>query len=120
MRVIKHCLCHRNQNTTARGGRYNILNRNIRSKEMKAANYACQIGSKCRKIVFIYSNTIYMSKLQYIRVNCNVYVHSLQNICPSRCMEFRFILPRFNVIFDIYIACAVSTYISACKLMQMS
>ena len=73
--------------------------------------YACQIGSKCRKIVFIYSNTIYMSelqyiymsKLQYILLNCNIYVHSWQNICPSRCMGFRFIMPRFNVIFDIYI-----------------
>ena len=74
---------------------------------LKALKYACQIGSKCRKIVFIYSNTICMSKLQYIRVNCNVYVHSLQNICASQCMEFRFILPRFNVIFDIY----TSTYI---------
>ena len=82
--------------------------------------YSCQMGSKCRKIVLIYSNTIYMSKLQYILLNFNIYVHSLQNICPSRCMGFRFILPRFNVIFDIYIVGAASTYMSACKLMQMS
>ena len=71
---------------------------------------------------------LYMSKLQYILLNCNIYVHSLQNIyvhslqniCPSRCMGFRFILPRLNVIFDIYIAVAILTYISACKLMQIS
>ena len=63
---------------------------------------------------------IYMSNLQYILLNCNIYVYSLQNICPSRCMGFRFIPPRFNVIFDIYIAGAASTYISACKLMQTS
>ena len=53
---------------------------------------------------------IYMSKLRYILLNCIIYVHSLQNICPSRCMGFRFILLRFNVIFDIYIAVAISTY----------
>ena len=100
----------------------------VQDLEKQAAHYACQIGSKCRKIVFIYFNTIYMSelqyiymsKLQYILLNCSIYVHSLQNICPSQSMGFRFMLPRFNVIFDIYIAGAASTYISACKLMKMS
>ena len=76
-----------------------------------STHFACQIGSKCRKIVSIYLKhniyvrlVIYMCKLQYILLNCNIYVHSLQNIRPSRCMGFCFILPRFNVIFDIYIA----------------
>ena len=45
---------------------------------------------------------IYMSKLQYIALNCNIYVRSLQNICPSRCMGFRFILPLFIVLADPY------------------
>ena len=83
--------------------------------------------------------SIYMSKCQYIcrnvdiyvqnfnmyveisiyMSNCNIIVLSLQiyvqvDICGSR-----FILPRFNVIFDIYIADEVSTYIFRCKLMQM-
>ena len=73
-----------------------------------------------KNCIYIFKHNIYMSELQYICPNCNIYVHSLQNICPSRCMGFRFILPRCNVIFDIYIAGAASTYISACKLMQMS
>ena len=52
-----------------------------------------------------------MSKLQYIRLNCNLYIHSLQNIHQSRCMGFRFILPRFNVIFDIYCGCNFNIHI---------
>ena len=77
--------------------------------------YACQIGSKYPKIVFyIFKHNIY--------VRIAIYMSELQYkiIRPSRCMGFGFILPRCNVIFDIYIAGAASTYITACKLMQMS
>ena len=42
-------------------------------EKIEVLTYACQIGSKCRKIVFIYSNTICMSELQYICPNCNIY-----------------------------------------------
>ena len=70
--------------------------------------------------IYIFKHNIYVQiamytfKLQSIRPQFTKY------ICPSRCMEFRFILPRLNVIFDIYITCAASTYISACKRMQMN
>ena len=43
----------------------------------------------------------------------SICVRTLQNISPNRCLGSRFILPRFNVIFDIYILDAVSTYILA-------
>ena len=57
--------------------------------------------------------------------NVNIYVkmsicaHALKNVCPNRCMGSRFILPRFNVIFDIYILDAVSTYIYANELSRV-
>ena len=73
-----------------------------------------------KNCIYIFKHNIHVQIAIYICPNCNIYVHSLQNICPSRCMGFRFILPRCNVIFDIYIAGAASTYISACKLMLMS
>ena len=60
-----------------------------------------------------------MTKCQYICRNVNR-CFTLQNIRPNRHMGSRFMLPRFNVIFDIYVLDAVSTYILARKLMQMS
>ena len=50
---------------------------------------------------------------------CNICVHSLEKYM-AKSMYGCFILPRFNVFFDIYIEAAVQTYISACDLMQMS
>ena len=61
-----------------------------------------------------------MSKCQYI-CPIAIYVSAVYKIYVQvDVWGSRFILPRFNVIFDMYIADAVSTYISAGKLMQMS
>ena len=46
----------------------------------------------------------------------SICAHTLQNICPNRCMGSRFILPCFIGIFDIYILDAVSTYVYANEL----
>ena len=41
----------------------------------------------------------------------SICAHTLQNICPNRCMG-----SRFNGIFDVYILDAVSTYVYANEL----
>ena len=60
--------------------------------------------SKC---LYICPIAIYVSAVYKIYVQVDVW-------------GSHFILPRFNVIFDMYFVDAVSTYISAGKLMQMS
>ncbi len=38
--------------------------------------YACQTGSKCRGVIFIYRVAIFMSTLHYIYPKCNMYVQN--------------------------------------------
>jgi len=41
-----------------------------------AYGYACQTGSKCRRVIFMYRVSIFMSKLHYIDPKCNIYVQN--------------------------------------------
>ena len=80
--------------------------------------------SKCQYSIHI---SMYISKFQYMYVEMSIYMSKFQFTCRQFAkymskMMYE-VLPRFNVIFDIYcgpIADTFSTYISEYKVMQMS
>ena len=42
----------------------------------EAHEYACQTGSKCRRVIFVYRVAMFLSKLHYIYPKCNIYVQN--------------------------------------------
>ena len=44
--------------------------------EVYSIAYACQTGSKCRIVMFMYRVAIFTSKLHYIYPKCNIYVQN--------------------------------------------